>query len=894
MGFFTQDRTVSVSSVPYNLAGDVDDRREYMKTIVIGEVLSPGDSYLGETVANSLLNGPGIVQRNAVRWSDTNFNIGQTTSSIRNTYDVDPAVVAGEITPPPGETILVQQAFVESANFYYYAQKHIYENDPILIATDWTCDYDPIAEEIIIQYEDTSTEVIPLVGYGKNQVLLIAYYESVISYEEDVVVPGTLFENISPEAALPSTTGYVMDSDWTVTSTVSIDLTETTDVLLEYTDATPDDFSTSDSVVSTSYDIETQVWIKETYAGTDGIDDRTVTVRDIRTFYRLSKVDTTVDITVVVEDIGGGVNRTTTTTVTTEALIDTWSYRDDTQNLYSDSVPSGTQMLIYKMGSGNVVLDALSEDATSAPSEFYPFIPLRIDNVPVDDPVYAGTFYDECNDAYKRMTGEKFQAVLDDIDTNPDIADIDFAYLVFGVSLNVQDYSSRKYVYDFLKSLIPYQITSSVAYDAYIADRDAYEIAIAAYNTWFDAQSDSMDPLYGTPAPTKPALLMPKYTTLKLNSPDVRVKSYDLRLSWITISEDTFSGVGKPGAKPGDVWMEAGTPDTVNILLPGNSTPLSIETLTIYRQQDEDTYTTLTCKGLIHENHIYEGKKVSINSSQALLDPKESGFIIPMHNPTMKAMSLVDSTQVSMENMFIVFNCYTVTVQPWYTVGIFQVFLAVAIAVVTVYFAPVGAVTGGILGTNAVVGSAIGLTGTSALLVGAAANAIAAMVLVAAITEVSTQLFGEKWGGAIGVVLGFVVMQGVTSLNTSGQLGLDWGSMMRMDNIMNLAQVGTNAYSAWVQGDILEIQAEMVENTEKYEQENRLIQEQMDALGFNDGLVIDPMWFTDVLETQYTTQESPQTFINRTTMVGSDMISMQFAMIYDYVEINQTLPTAGI
>lgn len=894
MGFWSADTTVSISSVPYNTAGEVENRREYLKTVVIGEVLSPGDSYLGESVANSLLNGPGIGQRNAVRWSDVNFAIGQTTSTLRNIYNVDPAVVAGEITPPVGEVTVVRETFIESANFFYYAEKHIYENYPLLIGTNWTCDYDPLTEEVIIQYEDTSTEIISVAGYDKNDMYLIAYYESVLPYEEDAVVPGTLIENISPEASLPDTTGYSLDMDWTITSTVPIDLTETTEITEDYSDATPDTYSTSDTVVSTSYDIETQIWIKETYAGTDGLNDRTITIRDIRTFYRLSKIDTTVDVTVLVEDMGGGVSRTTTTTVTTEALIDTWSYRDDTQNLYTDAVTAGTQMLIYVMGGANATLNALSEEAGSAPSEFYPFIPLRIDNVPIDDVMYTGEFFDECTAAYRRLTGgEKLQEVLDSIEENPDIGDIDYAYMVFGVSLNVKDYSSRKYIYDFLKGLIPFQITSTAAYDLYLTDRDAYEVAITAYDTWFAAQSDPMDILYGTVSPTKPALLLPKYTTLRLNSPDVRVKSYDLRLSWITIQEETFAGVGRPGAQPGDVWMEAGLPDDVEIILSSNSQSISIETLYIYRQQDEDTYTLLTCKGLVHENYVYDGLKVTINSSEALLDVEESGFLIPMHNPTMKAMSLVDSTQVAMENTFIVFNAYTVTVQPWYTVGIFQVLIGVAIAVATVFFAPAGAITGGILGTNVAVGGAIGLSGTTALLVGAAANAIAAMVLVYAITEVSTQLFGEKWGAAIGVILGFVAVQGFTNFSTGGQLGMDWGSMMRMDNIMNLAKVGTDAYSAWVQGDILEIQAEMLENEEQYQEDQRAIDEQMDALGLNTGLVIDPMWFTDVLETQYTTRESLQSFISRTTMVGSDMIKMQMAMIYDYVEINQTLPSAG-
>lgn len=893
MGFWTPDTTVSVSSVAYNLAGDEAERTNYLKSIVIGETLSSGDSDLGGAIVSSMLNGPGISQRNAVRWTNTNYPIGQTTATIRNTYQVDPDIIAGEITPPAGQETVVRSAFVEDANFVYFAQKHIYENHPSLIDTNWTSDYDPILNEVIIQYEDTTTESIPATGYDKEAVYLVVYYEFVTPYEEETAIEGTLVPDVVDEASLPDTTGYALDMDWTVVTTILLNLTETTEILMEYSDATPDDYSTSDDVVATSYDVEQQIWIKEIYAGTDDVDERVITERDIRNFFRLSKVETTVNVDVVVEDIGGGVDRTTTTTVTTEALIDTWSYRDDTQTIYYGAVDGGTRMLLYKMGGANSVFNALSENASSAPSEFYPFIPIRINNTPIDDAMYAGDFYDESKKAYKRITNEDYQEVLDSIEENPDVGDIDYAYMVFGVSLNVKSNSSKKYIYDFLKSLISYQLTSTAAYETFLNDRDAYEVAITTYNVWFAAQSNPADPLYGTPRPPKPALLTPQYTTLRLNSSDVRVESYDLRLSWITIQEEVFSGEGRPGAMPGDVWLEAGIPDDVEIILSSNSQPVSIETLYVYRQQDEVTYTKLTCKGLYHENFVYDGNKVTINSSQALLEVEESGFIIPMHNPTMRAMALVDSNQVSIENMFIVFNAYTVVTQSWFETGIFQVIIAVTIAVATVFFAPAGAITGGILGTNVAVGSFIGLTGTSALLAGAAANAIAGMIVASLITEVSVKLFGEKWGAVFGVIFGYVAMQGLTSLSTSGQLGMNWGEMMKIDNIMNLTKVGADAYSAWVRGDILEIQAEMVQNEEDYNQEQKLIDEQMQALGINTGLVIDPMWFTSVLETQYSTQESPQAFINRTTMVASDMIDMSLSMIYDYVEINQTLPSIG-
>lgn len=890
MGVFSPTTTVSVASSVYNLSGEVANRIDYLKPVVVGSVLSDNNNFIGEDIVNSLLNGPSINQRIFFNWADDNYSLGTVNSNIRNALTVSNTVVAGQLSPAAGETVRVENAFIEDANFGYFAEQYIYENNPSLINTAWVSDYNPITEEVTIQYADNSTVTFSISGYDREAQYLIVYFQYVTDYAESGVLEGTLVTDIATEAALPSTSGYALDQDWTFVETVSIDVDETTHILIEYSDATPDDDSTSTVTTTLSYDVDHQIYIKETYIGADDVNNRTVTLREIRNFFSLSEIDTNVTTDTVV-DSSGPVTTTTTTTVTTETLIDTFSYRDDTQEIYYSEINGGTQMLIYKMGGANTVFNALVSVDDTPPTEFYKYIPLRVNNVGIEEAQYAGTFYNSCAETYKKLTsGGDIADVLTQISSNPDVDDIDYATLMFGVSLNVASNSSKKYIYDFLQMLIPFQIMSYTEYEDFVLGTNNYETAQATYLEWLAAQGVPADPLFNTTAPPVPSVVNPQYTTLRLNASSFTLKNYDLRLSWATIKEDNFNGVHISGASPGDVRLAAGTANQWDVRIDGNNQAVSVETLLVFRQVTANTYTRLTCKGLYHENYVYDGNKVAINSTQALNESGESGFIIPMHAPTLRAMSLVDSTQVSMENVFILFNSFLVTTQQWWQTGFFQIIIFIGVAVAFVLFAPAGVITGGILGANLAVGGVIGLGGTAALVAGAVANAIAAIILIQIITAGATAIFGEKWGSVIGVIAGFIAMQGMTSFATGGQLGMNWGSMMRADNLMRLTQVGADAYSGWVRGDILEIEAEMVESEDEYEKASREIKELQEAFGMG-GRVIDPMMFTDISSSQYTFQESPDTFIKRSTMVGSDIIDLSFAMIYDYVEMNLTLPS---
>jgi hypothetical protein len=916
MGLFSSKKTTYVSSVIYNLAGDEDNRPNYLKTTTIGAILG-GDPNkgLGETIVNAHLNGPGMKQRRFFRWAKDNYDIGMPVASISSSYPIPSSVIQDEFPAPTGLTTVVQKAFIEAANYFYFAEKHIYANYPDLINTEWTADYSETNSEITIQYEDTTTEVIPATGYNKNKDYAIAYYYFSKPEEQSAVVEGVESDWFYDGVGVPPVpAGYVL-SESVSTSSGIMDLNETTDELITYSDGRPDETTSSVTTSQVTFDNTREIYSGSTYEGTQNSDRP----RSIVESYRIRNVawaKPTEVVTSVDETLGDGTIKTTMTTVTTEELGYRDKVREDYYYVYPDQRVGEYKIMVYKLGGSRTAINDLQVDASDPLQEFFPMIPLRIKNRSIRDAAngtggsfwenlinpmeeYDEEFYEKVNAAYRKATGDTMTEILNDLDDNESIDDIDYAYMIYGVSLNAKDDAGKEYMYRFFKNLIPFQSTSTQDYEQFIIDKDNHADRLADYEDWLAQQADENSTRYGEPSPSKINLTEPVVSTIQIQSKDSRTESYDVRINWVTINEELFTGKGKSGAKQGDYWISHGPSDEWRDEI-GSTSGLdgmlkkfednAIHVMYMYYQDSDTTYRRLTIRGLIHQNYVYGGKFVTIDSKEAMADSDESGLVIPLHYPTLREMSIISSTQLTTTNVLIVFNCYQVVKQKWWQKGIFKIILVIAVAVITVYFAPAGAVTGGILGANTIVGGALGLSGTTALLVGAAVNAIAAMVLTSIISSISTKLFGAKWGGVIAAFVSFAAMNGLTNMATNGQLGMNWGSMMRMENIMQLANVGANAYGAWARGEILETYDAMAEAKEEYEKQSEEI-DKLTSEFLNSGIVLDPMLFTKA--TDRYDYESPTDFINRTTMVGSDMIDLSFSMIYDYTEMNLTLPKGG-
>jgi hypothetical protein len=850
MGLFSTKKIISVASSVYSLAGDRETRKKYLKSNLFSTYISGNSkTYLGETLVGNYMRGPGMNQRRFFNWARRTDYYGLPELGSYATIPVDPEVVKPFIdipVSPAGLETEITLAFI-GTGFSYYAEQHMLENYPSLIDSDWVAEYNESDHTITIQFEDTSTTNFSAGGYSSDNRDIIAYHFHQITDSTDSVITGSLIEDIDDVGDLAPDTGYIEQSITPTTVENFNSMNVKTTITTEYSDGTPTDEDIINTPFSDSYLNNTTLKTKTEYIG----DPYTGSTEYF--YYLFERRQILVDIQISVDiQVVSGVTITTTTTTETDYLSPIYDYRIDTQDRTFSNVQPNL-IFIYTIGTGEPVLDALDEGIEiSIVPEYYPFFPIRINNVSITDEPYASNgAYDDVVEAYDRATGSDFNEIIDSVEENDDIGEIDYAYVEFGVPLNSLERSNRRYIHTFLKGLIPYQNTSIDYMNAFIAGIGSFTGE-------------------------------PNVTTLRIVTDDDNTSAYDVRISWVNIQEEIIEGsVGNIG----DVVLEV---DSV----PLEWTRNVMETLYVDRQLTENTYSRLSVYGLVHENYIYGGKRVYTDVRQALEEPEDpedredSSFLLPLHNPTIKAMSIRDSTQIATENMYLVINSYAVYKKKWYESTFFQILIFIAVIIIAVLISPTTlAAAPGILGTNLAVGVAIGLTGTAAIVVGAIINAVVAIVVAKILTAGAVSIFGDKIGTIVGAVLSFIVSGGF-DINSFTSF-----SMASVDNILSIANVLANSYNGWVQANIIDINEQLTQNQTEYEKSLDKLNKLMEELGGMSNLHFNPMQLTDInLKSSGYLPESLDQFVQRTTLVGSDIVEITLAMINDYPELSRELP----
>ena len=290
----------------------------------------------------------------------------------------------------------------------------------------------------------------------------------------------------------------------------------------------------------------------------------------------------------------------------------------------------------------------------------------------------------------------------------------------------------------------------------------------------------------------------------------------------------------------------------------------------------------------MQENMVYNGKNILINSRTALDDPEESSLVLPMHMASYKKCPPKVKNQVAAENTYMIFNCYTVVKQRWYQRGIFKFVFALVIAVISVLLPPLGASVG-ILGSALSVGAAMGFTGMTAAIVGAITNAVVAMLLSTLINKVASDLFDGLLGSIIGSLLGMFLMSGFTSVFNGGGVTIEWGNLMKVDNLLKLTDSISQGYSSYVQSSVQGLQQQTQNYVDWATEEMRNIEKlYTDVLKVGNTL-INPLMFTESVSTSV---ESENSYLARTLMSGSDIAGLSIDMLTNFAELTLTLPDA--
>ena len=892
MGWFSSKKKVYVSSVVYNLAGGPEDRVKYIASTIATKVISNTQFSMSETLQSALMGGPGMRMRRFGQWaraSEYSSAIGQTAGRLTVGSSLDLNMIITQIPVDPGSEVTIQDAKIGEADYGAWADQWMLVNHPTEVDADYEIDFEELTNTVFIRFANSGPvyEFHPVGFDPYSPYLYVGYTLSALDVLGPIIEGPLVLVDSAGE--FPSIIGW--DSKGTTVTPTPVDLKTTVLAEVTYSDATPPETTTDESTRSSSYNITAAAYEKSEYLGQNAEGTELTSIRSFMSQMQLGTVVPTVSTTTEEETLPSGAIKTTTVTTTVENVVMRLAYQIDTQNVV-DKDWSTLQTIIYRKGDGNSVFDAMFAP-TEANSTFLPFIPIRRDNMMIS-PSFMPEIYTMNKQALKRATGSKYDDLVDSLQVNPSLRDIDYAYITFGVALNTKENASKKYIYKFFQTML---LNAGGGVGEYNNWRAQWQIADQSQRNWLNwknAQSDPLNPLFGRPEPTRKTYPAPWGNQLSVYS---AYMNYDMRVHWASLQETTATGTAWEGAKQGQLRIRMGAKIIYEqlVMSGGEATWITQEhdAVEIVWQDSPTTYRAMTIQDLWHVNMIYKGKAVYTGAAEALGDPEESGFIIPMHEGIFRAMSLVDTSQMSMASGYMVLNCYKVVKQKWYQTNWFKIILVIIVIVITVLSAGTGAGSAGLLGTAASVGAALGFAGAIAIIVGTIANAVAAMLLTQLLTMGATALFGEKVGMIIGAIASIIAINVGTGMQTGQSLSASLSSLGSAENIMRLSVAAGKGISGYIddatRATVNSTEELLTEYSEAKSEIERLWEQN---LGFGNS-VIDPTVLTDVTKTANFIPESSDVFLSRTLMTGSDIADLTNNMITNFAAMttSTTLPS---
>lgn len=905
-GPFSRQTITQVASVVSNLAGNVEDRPDFLKRVAMGAILSGKN--VGESLIKSYLTGPGITLKNFDKWADNSGYIdymGLTGSGLFYTGQVDTSAISIYLSGYFGKEVSIINTEVGLGNAGYFIDQYVANNYPSLLGDDYKAEIDNVTKEVTLTFSDATVVTWPIYFDTSRRYLYITYQYKEAAIDEPIDV-GAL-------VTLDSFTPFPELTDWeeltNVDTTVPVTLSTKTETLVTYSDLRPDEYSDLSTDNISSYTNNESSYLKEERQVPPVGRDLIKSLFTTRYMYTSWEVIPYENTTTYTEDIGGGVTKTTVVTITTDTLVSTRSYRDDTQmRSFAEWSSPKIQIEIESEYMHPVYADIFNP--ISDFSNFAPFIPIRLNNQDVKDN-YPEEVYERSKKALKKALDVDYDDIRATLNDNPSINDIDFAYVTLGVPLSTPDNLAKRYIYEFFKRINDQAyLTGEAEYLAWVLEWENVE---SSWDSWLEWKKNVNNLTYSAWKNLEP--IKRPYPKMPRNTLQIATTNptlwYNTSISWGFTKEYIGSGLLEPTAKAGDYWItyEAGDQykeqvwvqkltditdfddyEVIDVKLD------NVDNIYINWQVSNSQWRRIRVCGLLHTNTIYRGKAVYTTAQEAVTgkdmygvpistDPNyESPFIIPLHLATFNSLPLKVRTQLACTCAYLLINCYDSEKQEWYETEAFKAFVYMVTAYLTLVGLPQFLAGAGVFGTAAQAGLMIGLRGVLGIFLGYILNYLAAYLIMKVLIDAASNILGDELGLVIGTILGIVTLQTLTNISGGSSFFESLSSFSKADNLIMLSLATGNAYSESVSIET----ARMNDQFQYFNQEYSTIMGEIDKRLGDSGN-------TGILSTQEMTNalllsfEHQDAFLQRTLLVGSDIASITQNLITNFVELTTSL-----
>ena len=882
MGMFSTKTRIKVQSTVLNLAGDIGNRPNFLKTIIFDQTYHKLKPSYAAAITDSYLGGQGIKLRRVVPYAkrvDYTSLTGQNKARISTAGSLDIDQLTSVLSFRLQKDVAISDAAIDAPIIYWWADQWILANHPSLANSDYDAEFNEDTDNIDITFEVTGHKFSFLpTNFDVNGEYLYVTYRT--NNDTTVGDPLTIYGEPEEVTDLPDMTDWVYVSETTVDSVFS--WVERTNISLDYVDGR---FEKLDELAVQKESIKetTNRYYKKELTIIGGKIDYD-SYHDIT--YKLVPTKTENKITFP--------EYVQTTVVTSFELVPVLTTTTNATNT-TVTGKGPTEIFIYLRGDGDGELDAIFENSIDG-GDYFPFVPVKTDLKPGKKANQVFIDNDTMPDMYKanvsmmrKVSGKNtYDTMLDKLKESEGSRDINYAYVMFGVSINTPDTSAMVYLFKFFRALMGTG-AGDPAYVSFEAAWTRAEASVKKWNDWYLAQSDPDSDMFGLvepgilPYPTAPT----KTVSLRSNNKF----ALDYRISWngtklvkgtgrATPKIKTHYGDMAKGKKSGlkeTTWLGA---QIVNINIAGFN-PAGDEII-IYYQIDEDNWEAIHVYGLTSLNMIYRGKGVYKTARDELDNKDESGLIIPLNDSVFRNMPLVAATQMTTGCMYMVINTYQTWDKKYWQTDWFKVIIIVIIVALTVFSGGTAASLSGTIGGMAA--TTIGLTGIAAMIFAVVVNAIAGMIISRILTAAATAVFGEKIGIIVGAIASMVAMNAMNSFAAGQQFNIM--DAFNGDNLIKLTSTIASDFGKLYAQEttklIADTQTMMAEYKVKSEEYKNAYNEE-----FGNRALLDPLKFLDSSEQLYF--ENSSTFLTRTLMTGSDISGLSMDAIGMLTEIGTSV-----
>ena len=130
---FGSKRIVKVFSDVYNLAGDIHQRPNFLKTLMFNQIMYKSQPSMGQAITDGYLNGPGIKLRQVIPTAHReNFyaTVGQSQAVIRSLGNLDSAAVRDALNFRLNISASVYEIEMGAPNIYWWGLQYLLDAYP--------------------------------------------------------------------------------------------------------------------------------------------------------------------------------------------------------------------------------------------------------------------------------------------------------------------------------------------------------------------------------------------------------------------------------------------------------------------------------------------------------------------------------------------------------------------------------------------------------------------------------------------------------------------------------------------------------------------------------------------------------------------------------------------